>query len=56
MTALRVIHTGPERRLQVVPAFEVSGVMDSTVREGSGTAETGEPRASATNSAQSLDV
>jgi hypothetical protein len=56
MTAMRVIHTGPERRPQVVPAFEDSGVVDRTLREGSGAAEAGEARASATNSAQSLEV
>ena len=55
MAAMQVIYTGPEHRLQVVPVFEDSGVIDVAIREG-GTAEAAEPGPSATNSAQPSDV
>jgi hypothetical protein len=55
MTAMQVIYTGPEHRLQVVPVFEESGVVVVTIREG-GTAEAAGPGSSATNSAQPSDV
>ncbi|MGO9155929.1 hypothetical protein [Mycobacterium sp.] len=43
MTAMRVIHTGPEHRPQVEPVFEERGVVDVTIREG-GTETTPESR------------
>ena len=33
MTAMRVILTGPEHRLQVEPVFEEQGAVDATIRE-----------------------
>jgi hypothetical protein len=46
MTAMQVIHTGPEHRPQVEPIFEEKGVVDVTIREGvtETTPESGGPR------------
>ena len=43
MTAMRVIHTGPERRFEVVPVFVEE--VDVTIREGGtqATPDSGEP-------------
>jgi hypothetical protein len=43
MTAMRVIHTGPEHRPQVEPVFEEMEVVDVTIR-GDGTKTTSESR------------
>jgi hypothetical protein len=34
MTAMRVIHTGPEHRPHVEPMFEDKAVVDATIRAG----------------------
>jgi hypothetical protein len=34
MTAMRVIHTGPEHRPHVEPMFEGKAVVDVAIREG----------------------
>ena len=46
MTAMRVIHTGPEHRPQVEPVFEEKEVAEVTIREGvtDTTPESGGPR------------
>jgi len=48
MTAMRVIHTGPEHRPHVMPVFEENEVVDVTITAG-GTEATPESGAWATN-------
>jgi hypothetical protein len=52
MTAMRVIHTGPERRFEVVPVFVDE--VDVTIREG-GAEETPESEAPRQRTASALD-
>ena len=52
MTAMRVIHTGPEHRPQVEPVF--AEVVDMTIREG-GTEATPESREASARTASAPD-